>query len=105
MPHAQALLLGNRLVTAQAVDTGPRHHAQSQYDTLTATYVVVEGDDLIEIGKRFEVSVDELKARGKLTSDKIEVGQRLAIAAGTTAMYGRSGPVPMDTGFPVTRAI
>jgi len=56
-----------------------------QFDTFTATYVMVEGDDLIEIGERFEVSVDELKARNGLTTDKIEVGQRLAIPAGTTA--------------------
>jgi len=76
-----------------------------QFDTFTATYVVVEGDDLIEIAARLEVSVDELKARGKLTSDKIEVGRRLAIPAGTTANYGGSGPVPVGTGFPVTRAI
>lgn len=32
--------------SAQAADQGPRHHAKGQYDTVTATYVVVEGDEL-----------------------------------------------------------
>ncbi len=65
--------------SAQAADNGPRHHAQGQYDTVTATYVVVEGDDLIAIGERFDISVDALKARNKLSSDTIDVGDKLAI--------------------------
>jgi LysM repeat protein len=39
-----------------------------QFDTVTTTYPVVEGDDLIEIGESFEVSVDEPKAPNTLTS-------------------------------------
>ncbi len=74
------LLIGS----AQAADNGPRHHAQGQYDIVTATYVVVEGDDLIAIGERFDVSVDALKARNKLSSDTIDVGDKLAIG-GTDA--------------------
>jgi hypothetical protein len=35
--------------TAQAADLGPRHHAQGQYDAATATYGVVEGDELVVI--------------------------------------------------------
>ena len=65
--------------SAQAADKGPRHHAQGQYDTVTATYVVVEGDDLIAIGERFEISVEALKARNKLPSNEIKVGDKLAI--------------------------
>ena len=62
-----ALFLGLGLGTAFSLgvgtieDTGPRHHAQGQYDTVTATYVVVEGDDLIAIGERFQIPVDALK--------------------------------------------
>ena len=33
--------------SAQAADQGPRHHARGEYDTVTSTYVVVKGDDLI----------------------------------------------------------
>ncbi|RUQ40076.1 MAG: LysM domain-containing protein, partial [Candidatus Competibacteraceae bacterium] len=52
------------------VDTGSREHARGEYDTVTATYVVVEGDDLIAIGERFTIPVDVLKAHNKLASDK-----------------------------------
>lgn len=78
---AACLVIGG----AQAADQGPRHHARGEYDTVTATYVVVEGDDLIAIGERFEIPVDALKARNKLPSDTIKVGDKLAIAAAGTA--------------------
>ncbi len=47
--------------SAWAADKGPRHHAQGQYDTVTATYVAVKGDDLVAISERFEIPVDVLK--------------------------------------------
>ena len=46
--------------SAQAADQGPRHHARGQYDTVTATYGVVEGDELVVISERFEIPVDTL---------------------------------------------
>ena len=78
---AAALSLGS----AQAADQGPRHHAQGQYDPATAGYVVAPGDDLIEIGKRFGVSVTELKEWNGLASDTIDAGQTLKVAADTSA--------------------
>ena len=77
---AGCLAVGN----AVAADQGPRLHAEGEYDTVTATYVIVEGDDLAAIGERFEVSVDDLKAQNRLTSNEIEVGQRLVVGAGTS---------------------
>jgi hypothetical protein len=71
------------LGTAQAGDSGARHHAEGQYDGATATYIVTEGDDLDAIAERFGVTVVELKERNHLASDKIEVGQNLVVAAGT----------------------
>jgi hypothetical protein len=68
--------------SAMAGDQGPRHHARGEYDTVTATYVVIEGDDLIAISERFEIPVDELKAQNKLASNEIEVGQKLVVGAG-----------------------
>ena len=68
--------------SVQAADQGSRHHAKGQYDTVTATYIVVEGDDLIAIGERFEIPVDTLKAQNKLSSDEIEIGQKLVVAVG-----------------------
>ena len=71
---------------AQAADQGARHHAKGEYDTVTAIYEVVEGDDLIVIGERFEVPLDTLKAENNLTSDLIAPGQKLTIKKGAPAM-------------------
>ncbi|MCK7577539.1 MAG: LysM peptidoglycan-binding domain-containing protein [Chromatiales bacterium] len=58
--------------SAQAADQGARHHAKGQYDTVTATCGVVEGDELIVIGERFQVPVETLKAQNQLTSNEIK---------------------------------
>jgi hypothetical protein len=73
--------------SALAADTGPRAHAGGKYDTVTATYVVVEGDDLFAISERFQVPVDALKTHNKLASNEVEAGQKLAVgpASGSTA--------------------
>jgi hypothetical protein len=65
-----------------AADKGVSHHAQGQYDSVTATYVVVEGDDLIAIGERFEIPLETLKAQNKLASNEIKVGDKLVLATG-----------------------
>ena len=79
--------------SAQAANQGSRHHAQGQYDTVTATYVVVEGDELAAIGERFEIPVDALKAQNKLSSDEIEVGQKLVVAASAgSAQHAKAAP-------------
>ncbi len=71
------LAMGN----AQAADTGPRAHAAGKYDSMTASYLVVEGDDLFAISERFEVPVDTLKAHNKLTGNEVKAGQKLAVGA------------------------
>jgi arylsulfatase A-like enzyme/LysM repeat protein len=71
--------------SVQAADTGPRPHAQGQYDAATATYGVVADDDLAAIAERFGVAVAELKAQNKLGSDKVEVGQKLVVATSAPA--------------------
>ena len=47
---ALALLLC--LDGAEAADSGPRHHAEGQYNAADATYTVVKGDDLAAIAER-----------------------------------------------------
>ena len=86
-PICLALILVTGLVIggAQAADLGPRHHAQGQYDAMTATYKVVEGDDLDAIAVRFGVAVAMLKEQNKLSSNEIEIGQQLVIPAGTSS--------------------
>jgi acid stress chaperone HdeA len=73
------LLFGIGLGTAQAGDQGRRAHAEGKFDSVTATYVVVEGDDLFAISERFEVPVDVLKSENKLTSNEVEAGQKLSV--------------------------
>lgn len=87
------LLVAFAMGTAQAADKGPRHHARGEYDTVTFTYVVVEGDDLIAISERFEIPVEDLKALNKLQADKIEPGRKLVVAAGGAAAKPAAKPV------------
>ena len=79
---------------AYAADKGARHHAKGQYDTVTATYGVVEGDELIVIGERFQVPVETLKAQNQLTSNEIKPGQKLTIAAKAGGAAGAAGGKP-----------
>jgi LysM repeat protein/phosphoglycolate phosphatase-like HAD superfamily hydrolase len=76
--------------SAQAADQGALHHAKGEYDTVTAIYEVVEGDELIVIGERFEVPLDSLKAENDLSSDVIKPGQKLTITTGAPTV---SAPV------------
>jgi LysM repeat protein len=76
---ALVLLLGFGLGLAQAGDKGPRAYAEGKYDSVTATYVVAEGDDLFAISERFEIPVGELKANNKLTSNEVGAGQKLSV--------------------------
>jgi peptidoglycan DL-endopeptidase LytF len=52
-------------------------------------YIVVSGDTLYSIAKRFEVTVDGLRGSNKLTSDILSIGQVLTIPIGNTV-----NPVP-----------
>ena len=78
--------------SAQAADQGSRHHAKGEYDTVTATYEVVEGDELIVIGERFQVPLDTLKAENNLTSDVIKPRQKLTITTGAPTASAQEKP-------------
>ena len=65
-----------------AQDSGPRRHAKGDYDVAAGTYLVAAGDDLTTIGRRFGVTVEELKTRNGLTADRILIGQLLAVVDG-----------------------
>lgn len=66
--------------SVQAADLGPRPHAQGHYDTVTATYLVTEGDDLFAISERFAVPVEALKADNKRSTNDVKPGEKLAVA-------------------------
>ena len=85
--------------SAQAADQGPRHHAKGEYDTVTAIYEVVKGDELIVIGERFEVPLDTLKAENDLSSDVIKPGQKLTITTGAPTV---SAPVSAPLSAPLS---
>ncbi len=70
---------------AAAADTGPRAHAQGHYDTLTATYIVAEGDDLFAISERFAVPVETLKSENKLATNEVEAGSKIKVAPAAPA--------------------
>ncbi len=75
--------------SAWAADQGPRHHAQGQYDAVTTTYGVVDGDELVVISERFQVPLDSLKAQNKLTSEEIKPGQKLTIGSPASVTGGK----------------
>jgi LysM repeat protein len=83
--------------TAQAADTGPRPHAQGEYDTVSATYLVVEGDDLFAISERFEVPMESLKAHNKMASSDVKIGQKLKIGGAATHNAATKKPVSKMT--------
>jgi cell envelope opacity-associated protein A len=52
----------------------------SQGDTtVDRTYMVVTGDTLYSISRRFGLTVDDLKALNSLTDNNIKIGQRLVV--------------------------
>jgi len=83
--------------TAQAADTGPRPHAQGEYDTVTATYLVVKGDDLFAISERFEVPIDALQAHNNMASSDVKIGQKLKIGGAATHSVATKKPVSKMT--------
>ena len=59
------------------------------------TYTVVAGDNLTVIAKKYKITVAELKKANKMTTDRINVGQKLQIPAastGTSAAKTASAP-------------
>jgi len=93
---ATALAAMLALGVAQAADKGPRPHAEGQYDAVTATYVVEEGDDLFAISERFKVPVESLKARNKLASNELEPGEKLSVGgAHKSASHAAAAKKPL----------
>ena len=59
------------------------------------TYTVVAGDNLTVIAKKYKITVAELKKANKMTTDRINVGQKLQIPAASTATSAaKTGSAP-----------
>ncbi len=73
----------------------------SGYNRESRTYTVVRGDTLSRIAKRFDTSVNVIKAANNKTSDKILVGEKLIVPVnGNAANY--SNPSTSNTGSQVS---
>ncbi len=76
------LLLAAALITSSALgaDNGPRAHARGGFDAATGVYTVVSGDDLGPVAARFGMSLPQIEQQNGLSSDQIQVGQKLVVA-------------------------
>ena len=79
--------VGQKLVIPAPKETPAKAAATAKTDETTSgnTYTVVAGDNLTVIAKKFKITVAELKKANNMTSDRINVGQKLQIPAASTA--------------------
>lgn len=77
-----------KVAAATAASSTPKPAARTTNTTTAAapktasSYTVRKGDTLSEIATKFSVSVTELKKWNKLTSNRLNIGQKLAIGDG-----------------------
>ena len=55
--------------------------AEEKASTDTTTYIVIKGDTLYQIAKKFNTTVETLKSLNNLTSNTLSIGQKLIIPA------------------------
>jgi len=58
---------------------GPKKRKKIYTPQEIYTYIVVKGDTLYGLAKRFNTSIEKIKAKNKLMSDEINIGQKLII--------------------------
>ena len=63
-----------------AADNGPSAHARGGFDAATGVYTVVSGDALGAIAARFGMSLAQIDQQNGLSSNQIQVGQKLVVA-------------------------
>jgi hypothetical protein len=66
--------------SALAADNGPSAHARGGFDAATGVYTVVSGDALGAIAARFGMSLAQIDQQNALSSNQIQVGQKLVVA-------------------------
>lgn len=73
-----------------------------------STYTVVAGDSLWGIAQKFNTSVSALKSTNKLTSESLQIGQRLTIPTGgdvATSPTTEPVPAPAPSGTVTTHTV
>lgn len=76
-----ALRIGQRLEIPSAVRKQTVKHVTATSASSTGVHRVRQGDSLYEIGRRYGVSVNRLKAVNGLRSNNLRIGQKLVIPA------------------------
>ncbi|MFY0543762.1 NlpC/P60 family protein [Brevibacillus sp. H7] len=61
-----------------------------------ALYVVSKGDTLSKIARQHQTTVEQLMQVNQLTSDRLAIGQTLALSAQTQGHQAQEQPVPVD---------
>lgn len=69
-------------VTPQPAPTTPPNNNQRQQNTIPVIYKVKAGDTLFSIAKRFDMTVEGLKAINGLEGNTLSIGQQLQIVRG-----------------------
>lgn len=69
----------------------------SAVDTTAATHVVVAGDTVYNISKRYGISQDTLRSLNGLTGNTISLGQVLRVKSGSGNTVGNATPVTVPT--------
>jgi hypothetical protein len=78
--------------SALAADNGPSAHARGCFDAATGVYAVVSGDALGAIAARFRMSLAQIDQQNALSSNQIQVGQKLVVVP--PSLDGPAGDSP-----------
>lgn len=75
-----------------AADNGPSAHARGRFDAATGVYTVVSGDALSAIAARFGMSLAQIDQQNDLSTNQIQVGQKLVVAPPSLGVPARDNP-------------
>ncbi|MEI6311007.1 MAG: LysM peptidoglycan-binding domain-containing protein [Bacteroidota bacterium] len=85
------------VTTTNAVKTTSNPTSVSTTNTTTKTHVVKAGESLYSIAKLYGVSINDLTSWNKITTNSIQIGQRLQIASTSTTTVNTSKPTTTTT--------
>ena len=72
-------LIAENNLKSNAIDIGMKLKVDERSSNKGKTYTVKKGDTLYSIAKKFDLSVEDLKKKNKLSSNELNVGQRLEV--------------------------
>lgn len=90
-------------LSSNLLSIGQQLKVSESADIPANTYIVVSGDSLYSIAKKFNVSVDELKRVNNKTSNLLSIGEKLIIPNVSDMNYETYIVVPGDTLYGIAR--